>query len=533
METRPDFIVVGSGIAGIRAAIQLAPAGRVTVLTKARAAESNTEYAQGGVAVVLNDDDEITLHEQDTLAAGDGLCDPAAVQVLVREGPARIEELIAWGAAFDREGVRLAFTREAAHSRRRILHAGGDSTGQEINRTLFERLRELESVDLRPHCFVLDLIVERGRCVGVRYLEGASSPPREMRAGAVLLATGGLGRLYRETTNPEVATGDGFALAWRAGAALADMEFVQFHPTALQLEGAPHFLLSEALRGEGAHLVNAAGERFMTRYHPAAELAPRDVVSRSIFLEAQSRAEEAVFLDLRHLEAGFLRRRFPRIHGTCLQFGLDITRHRIPVFPAAHYMMGGVYTDLDGRTTVAGLFAAGEVACTGVHGANRLASNSLLEGLVFGRRASRAMADRSPSSHPDWELFQEIGREAQQAGEEVADASWIRRWMSERVGIVRCREGLAKAEARFRKRSRPAAVTREAAEAGNLLDNACLVAAAARRRTESRGGHYRSDFPERDDGAWLVHLLARRGREDGVVWGRTPRLQEFPRTRSG
>ncbi|HEX8181359.1 MAG TPA: L-aspartate oxidase, partial [Pyrinomonadaceae bacterium] len=388
-----DFVVVGSGIAGLRAALEIAAGGaRVVVLTKERAAESNTEYAQGGVAVALSDDDETSLHEDDTQAAGAGLCDERAVRVLVEDGRRYMRELIEWGAEFDREGGRLLFTQEAAHSRRRILHAGGDATGHEIVRALLARARADARIQFLAHAATEELIVEDGFCRGVRYLDPLVRASRSVRARAVVLASGGAGQLYLHTTNPQVATGDGMAMAYAAGAELADMEFVQFHPTALNVEGAPRFLLSEAMRGEGGLLRNAEGKRFMPRYHERAELAPRDIVSRAIVAELERTATRTAFIDMTALDARFLRRRFPKIYDTCLRYGLDITREPVPVSPAAHYIMGGVRTDLDGRTTVPGLYAAGEVACTGVHGANRLASNSLLEGLVFGARAGRAAA---------------------------------------------------------------------------------------------------------------------------------------------
>ncbi len=524
MASSADFIIIGSGIAGVRAAIELSTVGRVAVLTKSRADESNTEYAQGGIAVVLNDDDEVRLHYRDTLAAGDGLCDESAARTLVEEGPARIEELIAWGTDFDREGSKLAFTREAAHSRRRVLHARGDSTGQEINRALIQRARQSSRIQLHPHCCALELLLRSGRCVGVRYLDRASGSLREIEGSAVLLATGGLGRLYRETTNPEVATGDGFALAFRAGADLADMEFVQFHPTALALPNAPQFLLSEALRGEGALLRNAAGKRFMPRSHEAAELAPRDVVSRAIFMESERRGESSVFLDLTHLDPDFVRRRFPRIHHTCARFGLDLARDRIPVFPAAHYMMGGVYTDLDGRTTVAGLFAAGEVACTGVHGANRLASNSLLEGLVFGQRAGRTMtASASPAAQLGTVLT-ETSWPAASSGQR-AQPPRLRSLMTERAGIVRQGPGLMDALTQLQALRAPLEDSQPGAEIRSLLENGRVICAAALLRTESRGGHYRTDYPDRDDQNWRRHLVLRRIRPGRIEWATASRLQ--------
>ncbi|HLM00522.1 MAG TPA: L-aspartate oxidase, partial [Pyrinomonadaceae bacterium] len=386
MSLETDFIVIGSGVAGLRAAIELAESGAsVTVLTKDKASESNTEYAQGGVAVVLSDDDNAELHEEDTLVAGAGLCDEKAVETLVNEGTKYIKQLIEWGTEFDREGGNLIFTQEAAHSRRRILHAHGDSTGKEIVRALIARAATEKTIVLMPFANTESLIVsaDAERCVGVRFLDPILRAPREIFARAVILCTGGAGQLYMHTTNPPVATGDGMAMAYFAGAEMADMEFVQFHPTALSVENAPRFLLSEAMRGEGGILRNRYGERFMSRYDERLELAPRDIVSRSIVAEMRRTGTRTVFLDMTAMDANFLKHRFPKIYETCSFYGLDIAGNLLPVSPASHYCMGGVRTDLWGRTSVAGLYAAGEVSCTGVHGANRLASNSLLEGLVF------------------------------------------------------------------------------------------------------------------------------------------------------
>jgi len=318
-----DFLVIGAGVAGMRAAIELAPAGQVLVVAKDSLRESSSEYAQGGIAVALSDDDEVELHEQDTLVAGDGLCDRAAVHTLVEEGPAAIQQLIDWGAAFDREGGSLAFTREGAHSRNRILHAHGDSTGREIAQTLYRKAASLPNVTFRSYAATLDLLLDDGVC-GASLWDGQSHSLDTVHARAVLLATGGLGHVFRNTTNPDVATGDGVAMAYRAGAEIADLEFVQFHPTALHVEGAPRFLISEALRGEGAHLLNARGERFMERYHPLRELAPRDVVARAIVSEMERTGATSVSLDLSHREPGFVRARFPRIYETCLRYGIDL-----------------------------------------------------------------------------------------------------------------------------------------------------------------------------------------------------------------
>jgi L-aspartate oxidase len=501
----PDFLVVGAGVAGLRAAIELAEAGTVMVVAKDRLRESSSEYAQGGIAAALNDDDEVELHEQDTLDAGDGLCDPAAVRVLVEEGTHAIQELIEWGAAFDREDGRLMFGREGAHSRSRILHARGDSTGQEIARTLLEQARTYANIEFHSFSSITDLLLADGEAAGAVAYDERSRGEVHIRARAVLLATGGLGRVYLDTTNPDVATGDGVATAYRAGAEISDIEFVQFHPTALHVEGAPRFLLSEALRGEGAYLRNAAGERFVQRYHPQAELAPRDVVSRAIMSELRGVAVPHVFLDLRHLDADRVHSHFPRISETCGRFGVDIARDLIPVLPAAHYAMGGVRTDLQGRTSVPRLFAAGEVACTGVHGANRLASNSLLEGVVFGRRAGRAMreaADRvaSDASPPGEACFPSMREEE------------LRRLAWDHAGLLRSAESLRTAiaaleGARMQKIDQPG---RHQYELRNMHEVARLISLCALAREESRGGHYRTDFPEKRP-EFQKHSLIRLG----------------------
>jgi L-aspartate oxidase len=439
-----------------------------------------------------------------------------------------MRELIEWGTAFDREGGRLLFTQEAAHSRRRILHAGGDATGHEIVRALLARARADARVEFLAHAATEELIVEDGRCRGVRYLDPLVRASRSLRARAVVLASGGAGQLYLHTTNPQVATGDGMAMAYAAGAELADMEFVQFHPTALNVEGAPRFLLSEAMRGEGGVLRNAEGKRFMPRYHERAELAPRDIVSRAIVAELERTATRTAFIDMTALDARYLRRRFPKIYDTCLRHGLDITRELIPVSPAAHYIMGGVRTDLDGRTGLRGLYAAGEVACTGVHGANRLASNSLLEGLVFGARAGRAAAaDHTHDAHlspPDNSHGQGAERETISdagAGEiALAVRKRVRRLMWERVGILRSRQSLQRALMEFEQIERARSLR---APSRNFVTVALLVARAALWREESRGAHFRHDFPARDDARWRVHSIARKGEpivaSDAVEYG--------------
>ena len=502
-----DFIVVGGGIAGLRAAIGLAEAGRLLVVTKQEVTESNTQYAQGGIAVALSDEDEVQLHLQDTIDAGDGLVNVEAARVLVEEGPKRIQELIHWGTEFDRTGTQLTFTREAAHSRSRILHAHGDSTGREIGRALIARARAIPQIAFTEFEFTADLCLGDHGVTGVLLL-APDGTRRTVSAKAVLLATGGAGQVYSDTTNPPVATGDGVAMAYRAGAAISDMEFFQFHPTALSLPGAPRFLLSEALRGEGALLVNVAGERFMPRYHPKAELAPRDVVARAIVQEiASTKSQPAVvYLDLRHLDATKVRGRFPRIYKTCKQYGIDITSDLVPVRPAAHYVMGGVKTDLAGRSTVPGLYAAGEVACTGVHGANRLASNSLLEGLVFGARVAEAMRDeRSSVSASQCQSREDAANptNAKQVAQQLRTSMW------EHAGVIRSKEGLQSALRQIVtwRVDLTSGSNRQSIETRNVLAVAELIARSALAREESRGAHFRTDFPMHDDARFKKHSV--------------------------
>jgi L-aspartate oxidase len=498
-----DFLVIGAGIAGLRAAIELAEAGSVLVIAKDTLRESSSEYAQGGVAVVLSDDDDIEFHEQDTLYAGDGLCDREAVRTLVEEGPAAIQQLIEWGAGFDREGSKLAFTREGAHSRNRILHSHGDSTGREIARTLQRKAAALPNVALRSFSAVVDLLMSGDEVAGAVMLDEGSGELIEIRSSAVLLATGGLGRVFRETTNPDVATGDGVAMAWRAGAEIENIEFVQFHPTALHLEGAPRFLLSEALRGEGALLINDKGERFMQRYHELAELAPRDVVSRAIVSEIRRTGAPHVYLDLTHRDADFIRKRFPRIWETCRRYGIDISREPAPVHPAAHYSMGGVRTDLHGASSLKRLYAAGETACTGVHGANRLASNSLLEAIVFGARAGSAMAQWDGASKP-------ASTERLPLEFPLTTESRIRSLAWENCGIIRNGHDLARA---LEELQMPIEELREPVledfDVRNVHVVAELIAQCALAREESRGGHYRTDFPEKSERWQRPSLVSR------------------------
>ncbi len=507
-----DFLIIGSGVAGLRAAIELAPHGNVLVITKDMPKESSTEYAQGGIAVALSDEDEVGIHLEDTLKAGDGLCREDAVKILVGEGPERILELISWGAEFDKNGTKLDFIMEAAHSRKRILHAHGDATGKELERVLLNKARSFSSVKKYPFAFTVDLIVKDGECYGAYVLKDRKV--NAVLAKATILCTGGAGQIFSRTTNPLVATGDGIGIAFRAGAVLEDLEFVQFHPTSLYSPYAPHFLLSEAMRGEGAILRNTAKESFMKNYHRDAELAPRDVVSRAIISEMVRTNSNHVYLDMTHLENNFVRKRFPQIYSTCLQYNVDITKDLVPVSPAAHYMMGGVKTDLDGRTNVKGLYAAGEVACTGVHGANRLASNSLLEGLVYGARAGKSACESKidPKKNADDESVLRYGTAYHTIPEHDEIRMTLRKLMWERVGIIRCAESLGEARKKLFEWSfifDKTFYTRRELELKNMVATGMIIAESAFLREGSVGAHYRSDYPQKG-GDWQRHITCRK-----------------------
>jgi L-aspartate oxidase len=508
-----DFIVVGAGIAGLRASVELASAGHVLCLAKREVTESNTQYAQGGIAAALSDDDEVRLHLEDTLKAGDGLCNEEAARILVEEGPPRIEELIEWGTEFDRAGTKIAFTREGAHSRNRVLHAHGDSTGREIGRALYLKATALNAITFREFEFTTDLLVRDGRVVGVRVLDQGGQS-HDIFADATLLATGGLGRVYSDTTNPSVATGDGVAMAHRAGVDISDMEFVQFHPTALYLKNAPRFLLSEALRGEGAYLRNIELKRFMPKYHEAGELAPRDVVARAIAheLELVKRPDAAVYLDLTHLNADRVRKRFPTIYSTCMEYNIDIATELVPIRPAAHYAMGGVRTDLHGQTSLPGLYAAGEVACTGVHGANRLASNSLLEGLVYGARAAHNMREHLQSQRDHAAVAHAEPSVASTDGQATQIEAFIKKVQSlmwQYVGVVRDGKSLRQVASELGELQgqQPSSGDRRSREAANILQAGLLITRSALAREESRGAHYRLDFPLKDDARFRKHSV--------------------------
>jgi L-aspartate oxidase len=503
-----DFVVIGPGVAGLRAAIELAAAGRVLVLAKKEVAISGGSPSDHA----LSDEDEISLHLQDTLTAGDGLSNPAAAKTLVEEGIDRIEELIAWATDLGSKSTKLVFSQEGARSHNRILHAQGESTGTEIMRVQQAKAHSLKNISIAPFASTTELITDAGRVCGVSLLDDKGMP-HDVACSAVLLATGGTGHIYRNTTNPDTATGDGVALAFRAGAEIGDMEFVQFHPTTLYVKKAPRFLLSDALRSEGACLRNFELDRFMGKYHPLGELAPRDLMARAIVheMEVSHARDPFVYLDLTHLNATKVQKRFPRIYATCMQYNIDITEDMIPVRPAAHFAMGGVRTDLNGKTNIAGLYAAGECAATGVHGANRFPSNSLLEALVYGARAGKAMREElKPVSRPDTPPKAAYSNGPVDAGIEetigrIQDLMW------NEVGIVRMRPGMQKAVSALQEIAPKLAhpKTRRTHEAANLHLAALIVARSALAREESRGAHYRIDYPDHDDKKFLKHSVVR------------------------
>jgi L-aspartate oxidase len=481
------------------------------MLTKGHPLQSASIFAQGGVAVAMSEEDDVAIHLTDTVKAGHGLCRREAVRVLVEEGPDRIQELIRWGAKFDKAGGKFAFAREAAHSRSRILRARGDATGNEMVRVLMAQANRQKRIHRMDFHFTVDLVVEDGRCCGAVVLDEHSGEQFILPAKAVVLSTGGAGQIYARTTNPPNATGDGMAMAFRAGALLQDMEFVQFHPTALFLPSSPPFLLSEAMRGEGGQLRNHKGEAFMQRYHPLGAMAPRDIVARAIWAEMAATKARHVYLDVTHLGADFVKRRFPTIYSTCLRYDIDITEEWIPVSPSAHYMMGGVWTDLNGATTLPGLFAAGEVACSGVHGANRLASNSLLEGLVFGMRAGvAAVAWAARRAVPD--LSGQVAALRHAMRHHLDDTeklrNSLRRTMWGQVGIIRSRESLVRATAqlsRWEHMISKSFAARADLEVKNMVQVAHCVAEAALWRENSVGAHFRSDIPESRRPGWKQH----------------------------
>lgn len=510
---KSDFIILGSGIAGFFAALLAGRLGAsVTVLTKQTILDSNTDKAQGGIAAAIDTEDSPELHYQDTMMAGAGLCDRGAVRILVNEGPRRVLQLMDMGACFDVEGGRLALTREGAHSCRRILHASGDATGAEIQRVLNKQALNEKNIEVLEQHFVIDLLVRDNVCYGVLAFDYKKHELKVFQSRAVVLATGGLGQLYAHSTNPEVATGDGVAMAYRAGAEVMDMEFLQFHPTVLNLPGAPRFLISEAVRGEGAYLRNRQGKRFMPCYHELAELAPRDIVVRAILEEMQKDPEGGVFLDLCHLDTERVLHRFPNINRTCLGYGLDITCHMIPVAPAAHYMMGGVKTNYFGETNIERLYACGEVACQGVHGANRLASNSLLDGLVFGGRIAESTAGLWREKMPQWPDFASELSCSDDVVDYQVTREKLQKLMSRYVGPLRDRQGLEQVllyMSGFSELENVAAQNLQQAELRNRITVSVLVAETALMRTESRGGHFRKDYIKSRN-SWLKHIILRK-----------------------
>ena len=517
---RYDYIIIGSGIAGLNTALLAAEHGSVLVVTKGLIDDCNSRYAQGGIAAAIGPGDSATLHERDTLDAGAGLCDPEAVGVLTGQGPDSIAGLIRWGVPFDTIHGQIALGREGAHSVPRILHAGGDATGQHIEDTLADRVRASERITVLEYTHAIRICVDAGAVTGLEVMGTDDTSTQTFQSRVVVVSAGGAGQLYRYTTNPEMATGDGVALAYLAGAEVMDMEFYQFHPTALWLEGAPTFLLSEAMRGEGAILRNADGEPFMAGYHPMADLAPRDVVSRAIAAEMERADGRPAMLDISHLPTATVTSRFPTIYAECQRYGLDITREPIPVAPAAHYMMGGVRIDTWGRTNIAGLYACGEAACAAVHGANRLASNSLLDTLVFSRRLVEATLGNAPDyaqpDDDDGNLRIGLTNRAmvcatvpERGRENLQDLMW------RNVGISRNGTRLLLSarilnlwQRQFYAGSGPAPVTAADFELRNMLVVARLIVEAALQRRESRGAHYREDFAEASE-EWRRHVVLR------------------------
>lgn len=515
-----DFLVIGSGNAGLRAAIEVAKHGKVLLISKAQVREGSTVRAQGGIAVAMSPEDDVSYHVSDTLKAGAGLCDETAVRTMVEDGIERVKELISWGAKFDRqESGELAFGMEAAHGVRRVVHARGDATGEETEDVLVSTALKSRNVHLMEYHFVVDLFTDLDTCYGAIALDKDQNLLL-ISAKAVILASGGLGQIYKYTSNPEVATGDGYAIAYRAGCELTDMEFVQFHPTILYLQGAPRFLITEAVRGEGGILSNGRGERFMERYDERLELAPRDVVSRAIVMEMERTERNCVYLDVTDLDPSFIKSRFPNIYKTCQLYGIDITTDLIPVQAAAHFMMGGVKTDLKAQTNIKGLFACGEIACTGVHGANRLASNSLSEGLVFGSRAGAAAVEYAKAKvgarhtippHKDIDIDippKRTGGDASGAPEvSISDIeevrSQLRELMWQKAGIIRDGENLKNALITVNKWEASCFPNnRGSFELQNMIQTSKLIIQASLKREESRGAHYRKDFPYPDDLNW-------------------------------
>ncbi len=511
-----DVLIIGSGIAGLRAALAASDHADVLVIAKRRADENNTSDAQGGIAVAMGPGDDPKAHAADTVEAGQGLCSVEVVEAITADAPEHLRQLIEWGAEFDREGGTIAFAREGGHSAARVAHANGDATGRELERVLLARAEDNPRIRLIEHSYVIDLITVEGEGCRGALIQNLHHGRMVIWARQTVLATGGCGRVYRETTNPSGATGDGVAMAYRAGADLADVEFYQFHPTALYIAGAGRALISEAVRGEGAHLLNVRRERFMQRYHELGELAPRDAVSRAIVTEIRETGHICAYLDMRHIPEERLAMRFPAIRDLCAQYDIDIARDLVPIRPAAHYMVGGVRVDLAGRSDVEKLYACGEVACSGFHGANRLGSNSLLEGLVLGARAGteagrRAASDRNAAMHPRISYQVRAPKHAEVDVADVTNALRAVAWRS--LGIERNHFGIEEALHSMRFWSRYVMEKEFNDVPGwqlqNMLTVARCLAQASLIREESRGVHYRTDFPERDDATWSKHIVLR------------------------
>ncbi|MBO1225526.1 MAG: L-aspartate oxidase [Candidatus Scalindua sediminis] len=513
-----DTLIVGSGVAGLSSAIHAAKDGSVLIVTKAKINENCTEYAQGGIAAGLCPEDSFEEHINDTLRTGQGLCDAVIVSGVVREGTKRVKELIDWGAKFDKENGELIFTKEGGHSHPRILRARGDSTGKEIEDTLVGMVNKHPNIRVFEYTFAIDLLVSNNTCDGIiawRSREGKML----IWAKQIILASGGCCQVYRETTNPEIATGDGIAMAYRAGVELQDLEFVQFHPTTLYVAGAERVLISETVRGEGGILKNKNGERFMPKYHPKAELAPRDVVSRSILLEIYRTGHTHVYLDVRHISEKKLSTRFPKIKKLCASFGIDISRQLIPVHPSAHYMIGGIKVDQGGRTNIKNLYACGEVSCTGLHGANRLGSNSLLECLVYGYRASREISSelRKMKDGLSPHSFKEISKNDRHCELDLEDVkNSLKSLMWRNVGIERddkhLKEVVENIDLWCKYIINNEFSTPLGWEVQNMLTVARLISISASKRKESRGVHYRLDFPDNNDKCWKKHIVISNGK---------------------
>ncbi len=515
MSNQYDYIVVGSGIGGLYTALLASEQGSVLIITKGSIDDCNTRYAQGGIAAAIGKQDSPELHLKDTLQAGSGLSDERAVKILTTEAPARIADLVTYRVPFDTLDGEIALTMEAAHSLPRVLHAGGDATGEHIEITLSQKVRA-SSIRVLENFLVTDILIEDGVSAGVRALECRTGGIEEFTCRSLILATGGAGQLFRYNTNSSIATGDGIALAYRAGAEITDMEFFQFHPTALRMVGVLPFLISEAVRGEGGILKNTNGEPFMAGYHPKRELAPRDVVARAIVSEMKKTGSDRVYLDVTHLPRNTVTTRFPHIYRFCFDHGLDITKAMIPVAPAAHYMIGGIRTNEWGETNVSGLFATGEVACTGVHGANRLASNSLLEGLVFSKRiierSSGRNHDRTEPRHDPRDIFMSLEEREFTGTASRPSLTSLQQLLWERAGIVRDKAGLEQAAGTLAawQKSLPASTDPPSYELANLVLTGRLLTEAALKREESRGAHHRSDFPETSLD-WQRHIVWKKG----------------------